>query len=564
MFSVLTVLCFCTMMISSYVLFAQPTFLTGSGTPDSPYIIENETQFKQLISYVNGGGKMTYSYEVDGKPWIKPNFPMCFSLEADLDFGGEKISPMGTTDHPFAGKFNGNGHYIQNVTIKGTTNVGLFGYINLDNTQNMSNYMDLGYDGKDLCVSIEGIGLENSKVVGTGNNVGGIIGFSKYFCYIKNCYLRNTGVKGNEYVGGIIGNPTEAQWRNGGNYYAEMENCYVANDDDNNVIEGYNYVGGLIGNQPVTTHNCFAATGVTASMYQAQFGPVCGGVPASGPTISAIYYVEDWNVDDIESGSMHADVAGTSSATKNEIVKLFVELGDGFVLNPEDDEAYPILANQLNNKINTGALVKLYIDRWNFIGSFGDVKQLDNTTDGNDMAALEFDVAGNQWSEEDWMHASDDDLGKTTMTTGLGYFVYPFAYKPMTQEQIDKEEEHGDAIENKADEIGKYTYLKRTDGIKNADYEMAAMTNTSDNHWFAMSNPYSKPLYVASYAEDNSLQGNYVYTYNPQTEDWTYVGINAYTKTIIKVERVVSNAQPWAQVMINMKEFINKLLTEQL
>lgn len=39
------------------------------------------------------------------------------TLEGDLDFDGKTISPVGDSENPFMGYFDGNGHLIKNAVI---------------------------------------------------------------------------------------------------------------------------------------------------------------------------------------------------------------------------------------------------------------------------------------------------------------------------------------------------------------------------------------------------------------------------------------------------------------
>lgn len=49
-------------------------------------------------------------------------------LEKDIDFGGAKISAVGTASKPFCGYFDGNGHVLKNAVIQNNSYAGLFGY----------------------------------------------------------------------------------------------------------------------------------------------------------------------------------------------------------------------------------------------------------------------------------------------------------------------------------------------------------------------------------------------------------------------------------------------------
>ena len=50
-------------------------------------------------------------------------------LVGDIDFAGQTVEPIGTPEHPYRGRFNGDGHTIKNLVMKGTDRVGMFGNV---------------------------------------------------------------------------------------------------------------------------------------------------------------------------------------------------------------------------------------------------------------------------------------------------------------------------------------------------------------------------------------------------------------------------------------------------
>ena len=83
----------------------------GEGTVSRPYEIGNVEQFNYLSQEVNGGNDMT------GK---------CFKLTGNIDGTSTELSTIGSLDHPFAGRFDGDSKLIINPTkavfgrVKGT------------------------------------------------------------------------------------------------------------------------------------------------------------------------------------------------------------------------------------------------------------------------------------------------------------------------------------------------------------------------------------------------------------------------------------------------------------
>jgi uncharacterized cupin superfamily protein len=103
-------------------------------------------------------------------------------LAADIDFGGEMISPVGNDDNCFKGIFDGRGHRIKNADI--TSGDGI-------------------YSGLFSCVSgkgsVFGVTMENCTV--RGMSAGGICGRADCF-EIRKCAFYGE-VSGADYEGGI-------------------------------------------------------------------------------------------------------------------------------------------------------------------------------------------------------------------------------------------------------------------------------------------------------------------------------------------------------------------------
>lgn len=85
----------------------------GSGTAEDPYRITGEAELIWLRDAVNAG-------EVD----------TCAKLQQDVEYVDEVWTPIGTSEHPYTGTFNGNGHTIR-VWLNGWGQA-LFGYVGAD------------------------------------------------------------------------------------------------------------------------------------------------------------------------------------------------------------------------------------------------------------------------------------------------------------------------------------------------------------------------------------------------------------------------------------------------
>ena len=103
-------------------------------------------------------------------------------LESDIDFGGAKISAVGTDFDPFCGYFDGNGHVLKNAVIQNNSYAGLFGY-----AADRAQIRDLSAE----------------KITVSGKYAGGIVGGFDAVS-IQRCTFSGT-VKGTSSAGGIVG-----------------------------------------------------------------------------------------------------------------------------------------------------------------------------------------------------------------------------------------------------------------------------------------------------------------------------------------------------------------------
>ena len=159
-------------------------YYSDAGSEENPYIIDSEDALARIAPIVNSGVS-----DFVGKH---------FSLICDLDLSGRNWIPIGTTDRPFRGNFNGNNHTISNLTVNNPSGDynGLFGYV-------------------------KGVILEPG-----GNDPG---------CdYIRNFVVKNANVRGRNYTGGVAGH---VQGK------LKFENVIL----DGATVEGADYTSGFIG-----------------------------------------------------------------------------------------------------------------------------------------------------------------------------------------------------------------------------------------------------------------------------------------------------------------------------
>ena len=226
---------------------------------------------------------------------------------------------------------------ITNVNFKGITinaskaqYVGCIAYstvdiknINLTNITVNGNSCVGGLVGKIETALISDIGGENLNIVGTGNYVGGIVGYLNQSIILdnKNLEVRDSNITGKDYTGGVIGN-TNSKLTNinlktsivKGNMYVgglvgrknhkkdtHMDKGIVSNSE----IYGTNaYIGGAVGyNYYATSNISVKSTKIIGSSTNSNY---VGGLFGHIPDFSVSYCV----VEDCEVSSLGSEVGG--------------------------------------------------------------------------------------------------------------------------------------------------------------------------------------------------------------------------------------------------------------
>ena len=108
-------------------------------------------------------------------------------LTANIDMTGVTMTPIGTSDKPYKGTFDGQGKAISNFTFNNsnTDNVGLFGVTN--------------------SATIQKVILQSANVVGNAN-AGGLVGNARNASTIQNCAVLGSYIEGRDHVAAIAAN----------------------------------------------------------------------------------------------------------------------------------------------------------------------------------------------------------------------------------------------------------------------------------------------------------------------------------------------------------------------
>lgn len=202
-------------------------------------------------------------------------------LAADIELpvvedGSSNWTPLGTTSAPYNGIIDGAGFTISNLTISGGSNVGFIGAasnggnvvsnlkfanVNVSGAKNVGAVIgQVTNDGK-----VNNCHILSGKITATGDNVGGILGYSKNYGGVSNS-SNAAEVAGASYVGGISGHAYATKSINRGNvtgtgsYVAGVYAIYKYGNTSENQnygdVTGVDSVAGITANGNSTySHN---------------------------------------------------------------------------------------------------------------------------------------------------------------------------------------------------------------------------------------------------------------------------------------------------------------------
>ena len=279
-------------------------FAGGDGTMLDPYIIETAGELAFLAQSVNAG--VTY----EGK-YIKLAADIILNDTSAWKQWGKDITPNNSwtvigSDYSnlFSGNFDGDGHVVRGIYINNTNAYqGLFGYVRSG--------------------IIKNLGIEKSYIKGN-SYVGGIVGSSSGSGTITNCY--NSGdISGSESVGGILGS-------------GSANNCYNVGD-----VSGSSSVGGVVGRvDSGTVTNCYNSGDVSGSSHYV--GGVAGEVWAGGTLANC------FNIGDVSGSSYVGGVAGIVYDTVSNCYYLLNTANGGVNGNDIPNQATPLTEMEMKHQ----------------------------------------------------------------------------------------------------------------------------------------------------------------------------------------------------------------------
>lgn len=222
---------------------------SGAGTSTEPYMIETEAQLRALAAAVRTGQRFSSKY-----------FQLKNDIEGIVTSAEEPWLPIGTSNFPFQGNFNGDGKTISGTfhfSDKDGNDLGIFGSVSTSQISNLTVDGDIIYQS--TLVSTTSLGV----------SIGGIVGRMTY--RITNCThigsmtAENTVYISSLQMGGIVGscssNITGCTQR-GGALSANMP-------------KGSGRVGGIVGyfnTSSAQIHTCRSESDITVTgLYAASF-----------------------------------------------------------------------------------------------------------------------------------------------------------------------------------------------------------------------------------------------------------------------------------------------------
>ena len=163
-------------------LFAK---LTGQGTADKPFLINNVDDFEVMADFCNDGNNSSGFY---------------FLQTADFDLNGGGL----TTPHAFAGIYDGGGHTIRNGLIEKSGVVGIFEVVSGTVTHLCVENTTVKYNQQGMRAGGIAARITDNGVISN--------------CFVKGCTIANNGLSG--VVGGIAADMFDQ---------AVIKNCLVVN-----------------------------------------------------------------------------------------------------------------------------------------------------------------------------------------------------------------------------------------------------------------------------------------------------------------------------------------------
>ncbi len=228
-----------------------------------------------------------------------------YILLNDIDLGGAEWTPIGTSDDPFIGEFDGQGYAISNFKITPRVYVGLFGYnegviknLGVENfTVNVS--LSSGYRGNVYTGGLVGYNsgaITNSYATGeVGATSTSTYTFTSFYVYAGGLVGYNSGAITNSYATGNVSATSSASSAYAGGLVGYntssggITNSYATGNVSATSSASSAYAGGLVGYNTSSggITNSYAAGDVSATGSYSAYAGGLVGVNDSGSILNS-------------------------------------------------------------------------------------------------------------------------------------------------------------------------------------------------------------------------------------------------------------------------------------
>lgn len=246
-----------------------------------------------------------------------------YKLARDLDLSGVTFSGIGSASAPFTGMFDGQGHTVSHVTVKGGDNAGFFNVtlgaviknlhlsdVNVTGGSRVGGlvgWAQAELDRQDMAGSKAGL-VGSCTVSGTvsgSSAVGGLVGLNEgrsdqetmfsVASAVDKCTAA-VSVSGKEKVGGLVGENSGSITKSAAQGSVTAPDGMMvggfAGDNSGGIydshaegeVRGKSYAGGFVGISDGTVKNCYSLGSVTGTDYTGGFA---GGISAAENAVGA-------------------------------------------------------------------------------------------------------------------------------------------------------------------------------------------------------------------------------------------------------------------------------------
>ena len=276
-----------------------------------------------------------------------------YKLAKGLDLTGVDFHGIGTAEHPFTGRFDGQKNTISNVTVSGENNVGFFGVIKGATIQNL-NLVNVNITGKERIGGLVGYaqvtlnpndlsqntanligGCTVSGTVSGEKQTGGLVGLNEgktdqdtlfsIASSIDKCSADVT-VTGKDKTGGLVGENSGTVTKSTAKGAVSGNNSTGGFAGDNTgdiydshaegAVTGSNHTGGFAGSSTGTVKNCYSLGAVSGTDYTGSFA---GSLAAADTVIGAGQVTVTGTPTQGYNGGLAGSLSGTVSGLDNRI-----------------------------------------------------------------------------------------------------------------------------------------------------------------------------------------------------------------------------------------------------